>query len=233
MIGYKLNVEGQVRPDLLRRVYERLRNEEMTLEFNIAPKTEADQPKLEWFEKNCPNQFIADCIRRVIRRAQGLAQVAFVHKDTDRFMYYYAEAAAILDIFLNWQNTIEVTQVLLGEKTKLEAYAKEQGFEAETQEEQDAIMKPPGEQKEHGDRPVDPNAVVVGMRDVLVLVKEVANNPPMNCPTCVENNEGDEGITAHQEDCISARAAVLMPWLGALVEEEKKPPKPEPEPPPF
>lgn len=225
MIGYKLNVEGQVRPDLLRRVYERLRNEEMTLEFNIAPKTERDQPRLEWFEQNCPNQFIADCIRRVIRRAQGLAQVAFVHKDTDKFMYYYAEAAAILDIFLNWQNTIEVTQALLGEKSKLEVYAKENNFEAETQDEQDAIMKPPGAQKEHGDRPVDPNAATVGLGDVLKIVKVIAEVDPMNCATCVEDNEGKEAIEAHQEDCVTSRASIVMPWLTAKVKEGTQPPQ--------
>ncbi len=206
MLGYKLP-EKLVQPQEIRKAYEGLRGEDMTLEFNIAPKTEEDQEKLRWFEQSCPNQFIADCIRRVVRRSQALAQEAYVNeKDPDRFMYLVIEATRITKVYHAWRDLPDVQEVLKIEKKRLELQAGEHwGIDIpKERKNQPNIIEPPAEQKESS-RPSDApdegrkpaKALLREMRPAMYTVGQANLGSP--CPFCpTEQPAGGD----HHADCL-------------------------------
>lgn len=206
MLGYKWP-QGLIQQGLLRAAYERFRNEDMTLEFNISPKTEEDQDKLRWFEEHCPNQFIADCIRRVVRRGQALSQEAYVNdKDPDRFMFLVIEGKKVTEHYHVWRDDPEVQEALKGEKKRLELQAGEHwGIDIPRERKhQPNVIEPPAEQKENPRPSATPNEGKKPAKDLLrqmlpamyTVGQANLGNP---CPFCPADHNSEEN---HHKDCL-------------------------------
>ncbi len=119
MIGWKFP-EGLVQGDMLKPAYASFRNQDMTRAFTEIPMNENFIPHLQWFEENCPNTFIWNSLRRVLKEATIMFQMLMGREATpnnmSRLTEICSEARKVADALSAWERHSEVVEEMATER---------------------------------------------------------------------------------------------------------------------
>jgi hypothetical protein len=105
----------------------------MTRAFAAIPMNEDFMPHMQWFEENCPNLFIADCVHRVLKEASINFQLEMSRgeqADTVKLTYIAAEARKAADSVSSWERNPEVISDIQTERRLLALQAEQWGIQA-------------------------------------------------------------------------------------------------------